>query len=182
MWDTAIESIMKFCRGVSITHFKATKWACCGIKYNKLCKSSSGYCVQFRTYSGLNSTVVPFPYNRKRWQFIYKDLTYSSCWIKYTTPTRNILRMYSFVSECSLEYGTLLINQVKGRLFTTAFISIYWYLCHWSPANCYGIGGNRFESNEFCLSNVTASILQIPSVLWNSQLWPVCVQNLMKSL
>lgn len=77
----------------------------------------------------------------------------------------NILHMSSFISECSLGYGMLLINQVKVRLFTTALIFIYWHLCHCSSVNCCGISGNLFESNEFCLSNVTASTLQIPSVL-----------------
>jgi len=112
----------------------------------------------------------------------YIFLTLNKIHNTHTHVLGNILYMSSFVSECSLECSMLLINQVKGRFFTTAFISIYWYLCHRSPANCYGIGGNKLESNEFCLSNETASTLQIPSVLWNSQLWPICVQNLMKSL
>jgi hypothetical protein len=83
----------------------------------------------------------------------------------HTDVLGNILHMSSFVSECSLRYGMLLINQVKVRVFTAAFIFIYWYFCHWSSANCCGIGGNLYESNEFCLSNVTVNTLQIPSVL-----------------
>jgi hypothetical protein len=66
---------------------------------------------------------------------------------KYTDILGNILHMSSFVSECSLGYGMLLINQVKFRVFTIAFVFIYWCFSHWSPVNCCGIGGYLYESN-----------------------------------
>ena len=51
--DIAIDESLVKCRGrLSFITFNPSKRARFGVKYYKLCESSSGYCTQFRIYSG----------------------------------------------------------------------------------------------------------------------------------
>ena len=48
---TVDESLMKLCGRLSFIQFNPTKQAHFGVKYYKLCESSSSHCAQFRIYS-----------------------------------------------------------------------------------------------------------------------------------
>ena len=88
--DIAIDESLVKCRGrMSFIQFNPTKRARFGVKYYKLCESKSGYCTQFRIYSGKKLGADELPSNEaivmelmepylKKGYTLYIDNWYSS--------------------------------------------------------------------------------------------------------